>query len=547
MDRALWRLLLLRQWAGLRRRLRRLRTPRGLTLTAIGIGFVVLWVAFSTGAAGTRYDLNQARQLLPVRSAMADVFPILLLASCLLTVATASGPAIYFSSAEVNFLFAGPFSRRSLLLYKFFSYTLGAMISALCITVIVPRPVVVWIAVFTGTFLTLVFMQLLSAALGLLGQVAAARFYRKLRWTFIVMCLVLVTAAWGQVPANATDGNMFSIFHQFRDSGVGRWLLAPFEVYTRALFADNLTALLLWGGIALAINVCLLGTVIWLDAEYYEAVDKASQRMRQRWQQLQRGRFTAAEPVVAARSIPQPPRCWGIGPLAWRQLTTAVRTCRRSLVLLHIIAAVFGFALPVAVQQGVSTWAIGGVVMSISVMILPRVLSFDFRGDVDYLDWLKSLPFRPVSIFIGQVAVPVLLATTVHWLVLTGVAFSTAPSHRPTLMTLAIITLPVNFLHYATENLIFLFSPSRTVPLGRVDFEFFGRMLIETMIKIFVLLLGLVGGFMLGRIVYVSCGRILPLAATVSGLFMMSLGMVITLFSAWMFRRSDITEQTPES
>ncbi len=545
MDRALWRLLLLRQWAGLRLRLRRLSTPRGLTLTTIGVGFVVFWIAFRTGFAGIQHNLARAQQLLPHRTAVADVFPMLLLASCLLTVATTSGPSIYFSSAEVNFLFTGPFSRRSLLLYKFFSYAIGALISALCISVIVPRSAVVWIAVFIGTFLTLVFLQLLSATLGLLGQVIAARVYRKLRWTFIIICLTLITAACWQMSISATDGNMFTIFSQFHNSSAGRWLLAPFEVYTRAIVADNLLALLHWGGIALAINVCLLGAVIWLDAEYYEVADRASQRMRQRWQQFQRGRLS--EPVVTACSIPQPPRLWGIGPLAWRQLITAGRTCRRSLILLHVFAVFFGFVLPVAVQQGVSTWAIAGVVMSINVMILPRVLSFDFRGDADHLGWLKSLPFRPIAIFIGQVAAPVLLATTIHWTVLTGAAFSTAPSHGSILITLAIITLPVNFLHYATENLIFLFNPSRVVPMGRVDFEFFGRMLIETMLKVFVLFLGLVGGFILGRIIFVSCGQILLLATTASGLFILVLGMFITLIATWMFRRFDITEQTPES
>jgi hypothetical protein len=52
-----------------------------------------------------------------------------LLLACLLTVAVSSGPAIYFSRAEIDFLFTGPFSRRGLLLYKFLSYATGAFVS----------------------------------------------------------------------------------------------------------------------------------------------------------------------------------------------------------------------------------------------------------------------------------------------------------------------------------------------------------------------------------------------------------------------------------
>ncbi len=53
--------------------------------------------------------------LLPTATAR-ETLPLVLLFACAVTAATTSGPAIYFNRAEVDFLFAGPFSRRSLLL-----------------------------------------------------------------------------------------------------------------------------------------------------------------------------------------------------------------------------------------------------------------------------------------------------------------------------------------------------------------------------------------------------------------------------------------------
>ncbi len=51
-------------------------------------------------------------------------------------------------------------------------------------------------------------------------------------------------------------------------------------------------------------------------------------------------------------------------------------------------------------------------------LLLTRMVAFDFRGDLDSMDWLKSLPLRPISITLGQLATPVLLLTAIQYIFL---------------------------------------------------------------------------------------------------------------------------------
>jgi hypothetical protein len=108
-DRALWRLLFLHFRGTLRRRLRGLRTLRGWLLTLIGLAFVGGWVLLASHRSPLTSQEMRGAEIMPANTAR-EVFPPVLLLACLLTVAVSSGPAIYFSRAEIDFLFTGPFS-----------------------------------------------------------------------------------------------------------------------------------------------------------------------------------------------------------------------------------------------------------------------------------------------------------------------------------------------------------------------------------------------------------------------------------------------------
>src|SRR4051794_31241372 len=100
MDRALWLLigLQLRGWG--RAIVRGLRSPKGVLLALVGLVIFVPWLILI---------LTPRNDALPPEVIRTNG-PAFLLAYCLLNVLLSSGErAIYFSPAETNFLFPGPF------------------------------------------------------------------------------------------------------------------------------------------------------------------------------------------------------------------------------------------------------------------------------------------------------------------------------------------------------------------------------------------------------------------------------------------------------
>src|SRR5262249_56872892 len=99
MDRALWLLLGLRLKGGLRRFGRSLRSVKGILLTLVGL---VVFLPYVITAFFARQAHGGPERLDGVRA----VGPLMLLAYCVLTLIFSSGErAIYFSPAEVDFLF----------------------------------------------------------------------------------------------------------------------------------------------------------------------------------------------------------------------------------------------------------------------------------------------------------------------------------------------------------------------------------------------------------------------------------------------------------
>ena len=538
MDRALWYLLFLRLRGGMRQRLHGLRTLRGALLTLAGAAFVAGWVWLLVSSPIDRPSVWGG----PVPTAPArETLPLVLLFACAFTVATTSGPAIYFNRAEVDFLFAGPFSRRSLLLYKFVVYGFGAFITAFCISAVMPSSLRAWIAVLLGTFLTLVFLQLLSAVLGLLGQTLAARLQRRWRWAVMGCGLLVLAAALGEGLLKTSAYDVLAWFRATCDSLAGRIVLAPFDIFARVLVAQTAEALVLWGALAAGVNALLLAGLVWLDAEYYEAVEASSRRMRQRWQQLRRGRLGVPTSASASRRIPLLPHWSGAGPLAWRQATTAVRTSRRPMVLVHLAAAAGGPALVAAVRYGLSPWAAVGVVMAVCVIFLPRMLLFDFRGDLEHLEQLKSLPLRPSAIVLGQLLTPTVLATTVLIFFFGMAALASSDAAVRTLLAAAVlISLPYSLFHYAVENLIFLCFPWRVVPVGRMDFEFFGRTLLESALKVTATLGCWLAAGLLSIVVYTASGQSRLISLAACWLFFLGAALLLVNLAARRFRRLNV-------
>src|SRR5207253_6559544 len=139
-----------------------------------------------------------------------------------------------------------------------------------------------------------------------------------------------------------------------------------------------------------------------LDAQYLETSAAASERLYARLQRMRTaGSAAAAGPSRPGKkprfTLPDLPWWAGAGPTAWRQLLTTTRTGRNLLVMLAIV--LFLALRPLIFQDRAATpdegnaseYVMAGLVFGLVIFFIP-LLPFDFRGDLDRMEVLKSLP-----------------------------------------------------------------------------------------------------------------------------------------------------------
>ncbi|MEN8204554.1 MAG: putative ABC exporter domain-containing protein [Pseudomonadota bacterium] len=535
------KLLLLRFRGGVRHRLQELKTLRGLLFLCVTIAVFVLLMKQSSLPGNL---LGGALQAGPeqLREQFARLMPAGLLAACLLTVFTSAGPAIHFSPSEINLLFSGPFSRRALLLYKMCFYAFGALLSSLLITLLVPAFTHTLLATFLGAFLTLMFIQLFSAVIGLVSQLLLGYFYVPVRRSYVIILSVAALAVLVWYLAGMANG-LAGALALFQSSFIGNLVLAPFDVFVHIFLAQSVSPDLLgWAALGFAINAGLLAVIILLDGHSYEASVAASLKLHKRWIRARRsGLLWGAQPVVV-HSFRQPPLVSGIGPIAWRQLLTALRTSSKPVLVFLGVAMLAGPLLVIAAAD-ISMWSRIGFVFFVAVYVLPRSLVFDFRSDLDGMEVFKALPLRAWKISAGQLAAPVLLTSLIELLLLGSVAVFL--DGTPRVITVAMISflVPFNMLLYGLENLLFLLFPTPLVPVGRVDFDFLGRTMVEFMVKTTLLIsaCGLAAGA--GVVVLNAAGRSWPAFAGVAWTSLVLIALLMLPLLSWAFCRFDISRR----
>ena len=196
------------------------------------------------------------------------------------------------------------------------------------------------------------------------------------------------------------------------------------------------------------------------------------------------------------------PRLGGVGPLIWRQLTTAIRTPSRlvGLVVAQVVLPIF---LVTSMRDTPGTVQLpAGILIFVLSIFLTTMVPFDFRGDLDRLESLKTLPLSPGRVALGQILPPALIMSTVQGILLCGLTVFElvhAPEDSGTLadellmlVGAALFALPFNFILIGLENVLFLLFPSRLMAGTSGDFQTLGRGVLLLIAKLLTLLV--VGG-----------------------------------------------------
>ncbi|GHC46993.1 hypothetical protein GCM10007315_06000 [Gemmobacter tilapiae] len=541
MDSALLRLLAMRMRGGLRLRLMQLASLRGVLFFLVLGG--IAWLLITTGQLNPKTQLFDGAGLAsPVLRDQIDTFmPLSLLAMTLLTVLLTTGPSFHFSPTEINLLFVGPFSRRDLILYKFIAYATGAALSAALIAPFAQSQTGSVLSAFTASFLTLLFVQLNSAAVGMAWQKVEGTRFARLKWPVTgVICTVALAAiayAWA-----SPDYNLFDLLSGLRQSWIGTVILIPYIPFAELFLAQTLfPQLALWATVATLINVALLWAVIRLDGHTSERSLREHARMSDRWERMKQGGSFWATERSEIPSIRHAPMLGGLGPMAWRQAIKAVRNSSK-LIAVFLVGA--GCTGPLSSMAGISIIGDRAMVALFFFFgyILPRTLICDFRGDLTRMETYKTLPIAPWRICMGQLVVQVLLAYLIALTMIVSVFLFEESMAAPVALALAAFALPLTLLIYAIENTIFLLFPAKLIPMGRADFEFLGRALIEFIAKASVIVVAVSLAIGVGSITFMMFKTTLLLPALASWLSLILIAGVAVIVMQYAFRRFVVAE-----
>jgi hypothetical protein len=238
-----------------------------------------------------------------------------------------------------------------------------------------------------------------------------------------------------------------------------------------------------------------------------------------------------------------------VGPTAWRQLVTAVRSLRGLLIFLAIFGGIL-VLMPLALSLGgdhPNQPAVGGVVagslLGISLVSLPAMMAFDFRGDLDRMDLLKSLPIPGWRLAIGQLLAPVLLLSVIQLGAL--VCIQMVWGGVDVLLLYAVFVVwPLDFLVFGVDNMLFLWFPSRQTVATPGDFQLMGRQLLMLLAKFLALGIPAAVALAAWGITYFLTERHLPAAAAAS-LVLVAFAVSLVPALAAAFRNFDVSRDMP--
>ena len=448
---------------------------RGLVLLAVIFLFIGLAYQVVDEYANSRHLLD----VLGTSWKSSDLLSLGLLISCLVTVLAGSRQSLSYSSEEIDFLFTAPIDRKSLITYKYLAYAFSSLLSALFIAAVLPTLNQTFLFSVISLFLTLLFVQTTTTTLNLFIQILQRFFinHERMAWIYANITLVLMVV-------------YFIIRRDETCPGTGSaFVYCPILKEVLYIFQPVAAIYSYSSPLQLTFNILLILTMI---VTMFLIIVKFEGRLRdelyvlslsniKNWNTMKKTGLIYREnidKVVSHRA----PKQWGSTiSLGWIQALAVIRNSRNTLIFFSVMAIGLGALIPRA-QSPESISIVYPMLYFLAVFILPRFLVFDFRGSLEIMESLRSLPASPWAICAGFLLVPILITSAIEFIVVLVVGLQSGVSLTRLFFLLSAL-VAFNTILYVTENLIFLLFPSRLVPVGRVDFDFLGRTLLEFVVK----------------------------------------------------------------
>lgn len=453
----------------------------------ISSGFIpAIVLAFTSDAQTTTF----------VSPYLAGSIPVVMYMMAAFMVATAAGAALLeLRPPELQFVLAGPFTNSQILSYRLMTLTIGLIPLSVIFTLLtLPHAGSLIGSVFGvalgGAFITLIAFQytLLQPRLpsGVLTTI-------RLAALLSVMLIVLETARNVLISGDAYSAEMIS--GALSDGWAASLLSLPFRPFANTFSNPMGFTMLINVGMSLGIVALATISCYRTNAGFCELAVEGVARRTQKLERIRSGNVYGHSIRKAERRQLIPELGWlgGVGPVAWSQLTSALRRTGRlvpGVIMLGIVAAIAAAVLiriyPEALASDQRTYAIPlalGVSSYVGFLVSMSAQT-GFSARPRLLTWYQVLPINPFALSVGMNAGTAALFVAIQFaFCLPALAVSNLALIPSVSILFAGLAMSVSFA--TTINFVCATTELRPMPQGTPD-VFQGAK-----VMIFMLVLGL--------------------------------------------------------
>lgn len=487
-----------------RRQWRRLKTPKGLLFTLLGVGLFTVWIGSIVAPAllhGRPAPVDGATRLPVVRFAA--------LALTLLSLSNSfSHRGLYLPVEEIQRLFAAPVTRADLVRYRLLATSARGLVGGLFIGVLAMRRMPSPGFALLGTFLGMLTLPVLNQLVAVLAGGFENRVLRRLASsrTWLLLLVAVVAAAIFGVAVGDLAPEELPVVGGLIGTDPGALLehpvalavTSPFEPWARMITAPSAGEFLRWFALCLAIWFVLFELTARMPIDYRELSLATSASVAARIRRARRGGGAAAARVSRRLVGLRVPWLFGRGPfgaIAWRKTGAILRKARGTLVVSMLVLAFVTMLATMISGGGEASPLIAPILIAVlGTLYLCAGLRFDFRDELERMEVIKAWPMKPWALFAAMLFPEVVLVSVLIAGAIAGHAVWTGTFDAGFVTIVAVV--PVVVLCWVSlDNAAFLFAPVRVVPGQEGALQNAGRGLLMMLARGLMLgVLAVVGG-----------------------------------------------------
>jgi hypothetical protein len=398
----------------IRAKLKRLKNPRYLVPSLVGVGYYLLFFGPLPIFGRDRYDASPGNVPVDWRALGEWIGAAFFLFFVVIAwVLPARGSPLAFLECEVALLFPAPLTRKDLVRYKLLDLQRYLFIGPLIIVLLNMGRLGVMRALFMFLGAWMAFSVLALHGIGAKMTRLSLAEHGASGWRRQALPLLVLLAFFGVVigtaPAFPTLSMADHPLEQVKtwldalgESPAGKALL-PFRLLARPAIAADPAAFLLRAGILACMAFILYVWVLSNDTAFEEAAAAQAEVLSRRIEAARKGRFTTGVTGKAPRRNP-----WRLGldgspeiAFAWKSVTEALRSYSPRLII-FLVTAVFvalPFSIKAASEKGdagakILVAAAGGMAGCALLLVFagPTLLGVNLRQDLERIEVLKTLP-----------------------------------------------------------------------------------------------------------------------------------------------------------